>query len=94
LAIGEVAEEYGLQVAHVDPEVIVDLMQKAESQGFGVRPERFLIDDLLGDAFAKAVEQRMANPVDVVGPPYLCRTHSDQVVDRPEQPEENTDSQN
>ena len=75
LAIAEVAEEYGVEVAYVEPTVIIDLMQKVRSQNFGVRPERFLIDDCLGGAFARAAEQRTPNPVDVVGPPYGCKSH-------------------
>lgn len=76
LAIAEVGEEYGLQIAYVDPSVIVDVMQKTRSQNFGVRPERFLIDDALGGAFAAAAAQRTANPVDVVGPPFQCKIHA------------------
>jgi hypothetical protein len=76
LAVAEVAEEYGLKVAHVDPQIIVDLMQKAKSQNFGVRPERFLIDEVLGGTFVKAAEQGISNPVDVLGPPYVCNSHS------------------
>jgi len=74
LAVAEVAEEYGLQVAYVQPEVIVDLMEKSRSRSFGVRPERFLIDDILGGAFAKAAQEQVPNPVDVAGPPYECKS--------------------
>lgn len=73
LAIAEVGEEYGLTINYVEPGVVVDLMQKARSSNFGVRPERFLIDDLLGGAFAKAASLDTTNPVTVVGPPYECR---------------------
>ena len=74
LAVAEVAQEYGLQVAYVQPEVIVSLMEKSRSQSFGVRPERFLIDDILGGAFAKAAQEQVPNPVDVAGPPYECKS--------------------
>ena len=73
LGIAEVGEEYGLTISYVEPSVIVDLMQKVRSSNFGVRPERFLIDDLLGGAFAKAASQDKTKPVRVVGPPYECR---------------------
>ena len=73
LAVAEVGEEYGLNVSYVEPKVIVDLMQKIRSSDFGVRPERFLIDDLLGSAFAKAASQGTNDPVTVAGPPYECR---------------------
>lgn len=72
LAIAEVAEEYGLRVAYVRPSVILDLMQKAKSQSFGVRPDRFLIDDALGGVFAEAAKHGASEPVEVVGPPYEC----------------------
>lgn len=72
LAIAEVAEEYGLQVNYVEPSVIVDLMHKARSSNFGVRPERYLIDDLLGATFAEAATYDSVKPVTVVGPPYKC----------------------
>ena len=73
LAISEIAEEYGFRVAYVEPGVIVELMQKARSQSFGVRPERFLIDDLLDGAFAKAAKHDVTEPVVVVGPPFECK---------------------
>jgi hypothetical protein len=73
LAIAEVAEEYGVNVAHVEPSVVVDVMQQVRSQSFGIRPERFLIDDLLGGAFANAVKQGITAPVTIGGPPYECR---------------------
>jgi ATP-dependent Clp protease ATP-binding subunit ClpB len=74
LAIAEVGEEYGLKVIYVEPSVIVDMMQKACSATFGARPERFLIDDLLGSTFAKAAEQDASIPVKVVGPPFACQS--------------------
>jgi hypothetical protein len=73
MAVAEVGEEYGLQVTYVESGVIIDIMQKTRSEGFGVRPERFLIDHLLGGAFAKAAAHGTRAPVTVVGPPYECR---------------------
>ncbi len=73
LSISEVAEEYGLKVTYVEPGVIIELMKKAKSQNFGVRPERFLIDDQLGSAFTSAAKQGFTNPVIVCGPPFECR---------------------
>jgi hypothetical protein len=72
LAIAEVAEEFGLKVGQVEPQVIVDLMEKSKSEGFGVRPERSLIDDVLGGAFTEAAKHNIPNPVSIVGPPYEC----------------------
>jgi ATP-dependent Clp protease ATP-binding subunit ClpB len=75
LSIKEVADEYGVNVAYVEPGVIVDMMQKTRSQNFGVRPERFLIDDMLGNAFAAVAAKNIKDPVDVIGPPFECRVH-------------------
>jgi len=77
LAIAEVGEEYGLKIKYVEPSVIVDLMHKARSSNFGVRPERYLIDDLLGATFAEAASCDTSKPVTVVGPPYNCLFVSD-----------------
>ena len=88
LAIFEVAKEYGLRVAYVEPGVIVELMQKARSQSFGVRPERFLIDDLLGGAFAKAAKQDVSSSVVVVGPPFECRPRTTEENDYDQQDSE------
>lgn len=80
LAISEVAEEYGLRVAYVEPSVIVELMQKSRSQSFGVRPERFLVDDVLGGAFAKPAEQDDSEPIVVVGPPFECNPQTTELT--------------
>jgi len=73
LSIVDVAMEYGLQVTYIEPEVIIELLQKSHSQSFGVRPTRYLIDDMLGDSFAKAAEKGILESVEVVGPPYECK---------------------
>jgi ATP-dependent Clp protease ATP-binding subunit ClpC len=73
LAVAEVAQEYGLDVAHVAPGVVAHLMQKTRSQNFGVRPERYLIDEELGEAFVDASQRDCTRPVEVVGPPFECR---------------------
>ena len=74
LAIVEVAAEYGIEVSYVNPGIIVDLMKQIRYRNFGVRPERFLIDDFLGEAFVKAAKKEIHNPVKVVGPPYRCES--------------------
>ena len=73
LAVAEVAEEYGLGVDAIAPQVIVDLMGATNTQDFGVRPERYMIDDVLGGCFAAAAAQGVSERVEVVGPPYVCR---------------------
>lgn len=76
LAVVEVAKEYGVDIAYVHPNIIIDLMKQIKSDDFGVRPERFLIDDFLGGAFAKAAENQIPNPVEVVGIPYRCEAYN------------------
>jgi ATP-dependent Clp protease ATP-binding subunit ClpA len=73
LTIAEVGAEYGLTIKYVEPSVVVDLMQKVRSSNFGVRPERFFIDELLGGVFAKSALQKSTKPMTVVGPPYNCQ---------------------
>ena len=75
LAITEVALEYGVRVKYIEPEVIVALMHMTQSQSFGVRPERFLIDDMLGSSFAMAAQRSITETVAVIGPPYECVPH-------------------
>ena len=75
MAIAEVGQEYGLNVTYVEPTVIIDLMQKARSTAFGVRPERYMIDDCLGGVFAHAAETNVSGPVRIAGPPFECVAH-------------------
>jgi hypothetical protein len=72
LAIAEVAQEYDVQVGYIDPNVIIHLMEKIRSGNFGVRPERFLIDDALGGVFAGVASQGVEGPFQVTGPPFKC----------------------
>ncbi|MFH2124129.1 MAG: AAA family ATPase [Pseudomonadota bacterium] len=75
ISIKEVAEEYGVQVAYIEPGVIIELMQKVRSINFGVRPERALIDQLLGSAFIKVSQQGGTEPVAIAGPPFECKPY-------------------
>ncbi len=72
ISITEVAGEYGLEISYIEPTVIIDILKKVGSQNFGVRPERFLIDELLGGIFAKTASEQTCNPVKVIGPPFDC----------------------
>ncbi len=72
IAISEIAQEYGVTVSYVEPTVVIDIMKKVRTQNFGVRPERFIIDDLLGGIFAKTAQGQVKNPVKVSGPPFKC----------------------
>ena len=69
--IVDVAAEYGICVTYVEPEVIVELMKTCRSDGFGMRPGQFMIDEVLGDAFVEAAKSGGRN-FRVVGPPYEC----------------------
>lgn len=72
LSVVEAAAEYGLQVEQIAPELIVSLMTMRGSEDFGVRPERFLIEELLGKAFMEAVNANLSGAVRIVGPPFAC----------------------
>ena len=66
----DVRDLHAILVRHLGDRQRYDLHSR-----FGVRPERYLIDDVLGGAFAKAANDGVPNPVNVVGPPYVCKTH-------------------
>jgi len=72
MAIAEVAMEYGIDVQYVAPEIVVDLMKKNRTHDLGVRPEKYMIDDMLGGVFARAAKDGIDIPVKVVGPPLKC----------------------
>jgi len=93
LAISEVAGEYGVRVAYVEPSVIVDLMQKSRSECFGARPERFLIDDVLGGVFAESARRGTSETVTVAGPPFKCKAHSVETTSQEQQEGGSNDSE-
>ena len=71
LAVQESAEEYGLSVTYIEPSVIIEVMRVATDGGFGARPIRYLVDDLLGRAFVAAVAEDLnGKSVRVCGPPF------------------------
>ena len=71
-AVAEVAQEYGVEVGGVDPKVVTHLVERVRSEGFAARPERFLVDDELGDVFAGVARRGLWGPVQVMGPPFTC----------------------
>jgi len=73
LAIAEVADEYGIDVQKVAPTAVLEIMNESRSQSFGVRPERFLIDAMLGGVLAKAARRQDRVPMAIVGPPFDCQ---------------------
>ena len=68
----EVAEEYGIEVAYVDPQVVVGLLKNNRTHNLGARPGRHMVDDLLGGEFAKAVMRGVDYPVSIEGSPPQC----------------------
>lgn len=78
LAVADVAREYGLEVQRIEPAVVVSILEAIRSQGFGVRPERYQIDELLGSKFAKLAANGRCKPIVVKGPPFECVPLTDQ----------------
>ena len=72
LSIAEVGREYGVEVKRVEPGAIVELMSELGSGSFGARPATFLIDEVLGEAFAKMAKANPGTPACVSGPPFAC----------------------
>lgn len=73
LAIRRVAEEYGVHVVRIAPTVVADILRSSSSEGFGARPDEYLVDERLGPCFADAAATGLKEPVAVVaGPPCRC----------------------
>lgn len=68
----KVAEEFGLDVRHIEPTIIVELLESSGGEDFGARPGRSCIEELLGDAFIDAIQRELSGPLTVSGPPYVC----------------------
>lgn len=73
LSIQRVAARYGLEVATIEPDVIVSLFEQSRSDGFGARPVEYLIDDLLGPSFASFQNSELPARINISGPPYEVR---------------------
>ncbi|MDF7809433.1 AAA family ATPase [Pontiellaceae bacterium B12219] len=72
MAISEVAQEYGLDVQYVAPEIVIRLMNQNSTNNLGARPERYLIDDLLGGVFARASHANIDFSIAVFEEPLRC----------------------
>jgi hypothetical protein len=69
--IRETAEEYGLDVRYVAPDVVVDVIQAVRARGGGARVYAYQIDRLLGRIFREAAYHRHTSPIRLLGPaPY------------------------
>jgi ATP-dependent Clp protease ATP-binding subunit ClpA len=75
VAVATVAREYGLDIARVAPDVVVHLLNESRGEGFGARPDEYLIDQLLGNAFVDATRSglRGTTPLEFIGPPFELR---------------------
>jgi len=69
VSIADVASEYGVAISFVDPDVMVSFLERSGGGDFGIRPEKYLIDDELGGLFAEASKNGVKN-IRIVGPPY------------------------
>jgi hypothetical protein len=78
LAVADVAREYGLEVQRIEPAVVVSILEAIRSHGFGARPERYQIDELLGGMFAHLAAAGARTPILVKGPPFECLPVTDQ----------------
>jgi hypothetical protein len=54
LSIVRVASEYGLNITYIVPETLTAILKQCGTANFGVRPDEYLIDELLGERFAEA----------------------------------------
>ena len=86
MAIVEIATEYGQQVGFIEPTVIDELLNRSRSRAFGARPERFLIDEILGGEFAKAARRLSRGPIAVLGPPFRCEASGEAQASHLKQP--------
>lgn len=74
LTIARVGREYGLQVERIEPETIVSILALEKTRDFGARPIEFLIDNELGDEFAKAAQAGITGATCVHGSgPYIVQ---------------------
>lgn len=72
-AIFRVAAEYGVNVARIEPEVVLAILKQSQSENYGARPDEYLVDDLLGSVFSEAAADNVSASVRVTGgPPFAC----------------------
>ena len=65
LAVVQLGDEYGLQVTHVAPDIINQVLARGAGESFGARVDRYTVDDLLGPALARAAAAGMSGEVQV-----------------------------
>ena len=67
LSVVRVASEYGLRIEYIAPETLTKLFTVSVKQNFGVRPDEYLIDELLGESFKGAKDQYNNTPLKISG---------------------------
>lgn len=67
LSIVRVASEYGANISYIAPETLSVILQTAGKYGLGVRPDEYLIDDLLGNLFIEISEKYGTTSVSIAG---------------------------
>jgi ATP-dependent Clp protease ATP-binding subunit ClpB len=73
LSIVRIAQEYGLHVERVAPETIRSILSFGQTADFGARPIEFLIDNKMGEIFAKAAAAEITVPLEIAGAgPFIC----------------------
>lgn len=73
LSVARVADEYGLRVVKIAPTVVANILNASPADGFGARPDEYLVDDVLGACFAETARSRITAPLVLEGgPPYRC----------------------
>ncbi len=73
LSIARVADEYGLQVVKIAPSVVASILNVCPADGFGARPDEYLVDEKLGACFAEATRSGITAAIALEGgPPYRC----------------------
>ncbi len=70
--IDRVGREFGLEVATVQPGVITEVLRQTGQAGFGARPDEYLVEELIGPAFAKAARTGLERVKVIAGPPVSC----------------------
>jgi ATP-dependent Clp protease ATP-binding subunit ClpA len=78
LSVYRVAEEYGLPLKTIAPGVVASILAAYSEEGFGVRPDEYLIDNMLGACFADAARDNAGGPFMLDGPPYRCTPSKDE----------------
>ena len=72
LAISRVASEYGVQITDVSQSALESILAGGAVSDLGARPDEYLVDELLGDAFSAAARQHGGGRWRISGPPFLC----------------------